>query len=81
MHPDQNQFSGEKSNSVCYHAVCESVTMGESLVGHIPSTENVTDLMTKVLYGHKRRYLVSFRSRLVSQGGSFRLVMMMIQFW
>ena len=25
----------KKSNSVCYHAVCESVTMGESLVGHI----------------------------------------------
>ena len=33
--------------------------MGESLVGHISSKENVTDLMTKDLYGHKRRYLVS----------------------
>ena len=46
----------KKSNSVCYHAVCESVAMGESLVGHIPSKENVADLMTKVPYGHKRRY-------------------------
>ena len=49
----------KKSNSVCYHAVHESVVMGESLVGHIPSKKNVADLMTKVLYGHKRRYLVS----------------------
>ena len=49
----------KKSNSVCYHAVCESVAMGESLVGYIPSKENVADLLTKVLYGEKRRYLVS----------------------
>ena len=35
----------KKSNSVCYHAVHESVEMGESLVGHIPST----DLLTKAL--------------------------------
>ena len=34
---------GKKSNSVCYHAVHESVAMGESLVGHIPSKENATD--------------------------------------
>ena len=49
----------KKSNSVCYHAVCESVAMGKSLVGHIPSKENTADLLTKVLYGLKRRYLVS----------------------
>ena len=49
----------KKSNSVCYHAVHESVAMGESLVGHVPSKENVADLLIKVLYGHKRRYLVS----------------------
>ena len=28
-------------------------------MGHIPSKENVEDLMTKVSYGHKRRYFVS----------------------
>ena len=33
--------------------------MGESLVGHLPSKDSVTDLMTKVKYGDKRRYLVS----------------------
>ena len=49
----------QKSNSVCYHAVCEPVAMGESLVGHIPSKENVTELITKVLDGQKRRDLVS----------------------
>ena len=49
----------KKSNLVCYHAVCESVAMGESQVGHIPSKKNVADLLTKVQYGHKRRYLVS----------------------
>ena len=49
----------KKSNSVCYHAVHESVAMGESLVGHIPSKENVADLIMKILYGHKRRYFVS----------------------
>ena len=27
----------KKSNSVCYHTVCESASMGESLVRYIPS--------------------------------------------
>ena len=49
----------KKSNLVCYHTVHKSVAMGEHLVGHIPSKESVADLMTKVLYGQKRRYLVS----------------------
>ena len=44
----------KKSYSVCYHAVHESVAMGESLVGHMFSKENVADLLTKLLYGHKR---------------------------
>ena len=33
--------------------------MGESLVGHITSKENGTDIMTKVFYGQMRKYLVS----------------------
>ena len=48
-----------KSDSVCFHAACESVAMGDSIVGHSPSKDSVTDLMTKILYGHKRRYMVS----------------------
>ena len=39
--------------------VHDKVAMGESLVGHISSKDSVTDLMTKVKYGDKRRYLVS----------------------
>ena len=37
----------KKSNSVYYHAGCESVAMGESLVGHLPSKENIADLLKK----------------------------------
>jgi hypothetical protein len=49
----------KKSNSICYHTVRESVAMGESLTGHIRTNKNVGDLTTKVLYGQKRRYMVS----------------------
>ena len=48
----------KKSNAVCYHAVRESVAMGETLTTHIPGAENPADLMTKVLSGSKRQYLV-----------------------
>ena len=44
----------KKRNSVCYHAVCESFAMGESLVGHMTNKEILADLLPKVLYGHKR---------------------------
>ena len=44
----------KKSNLVCYHAAHESLAVGETLVGHIPSKENVVNLMTKALYGQKR---------------------------
>ncbi len=49
----------KKSNSICYHAVCKSVAMGEALTGHIGTDENVGDLATKVLYGQKWQYMVS----------------------
>ena len=45
----------KKSNSICYHAVRESVAMGESLTTHVPTRYNVSDQMTKVLYGAKKR--------------------------
>ncbi len=41
----------KKSNAVCYHAVRESVAMGETLTIHMPGAENPADLMTKVLSG------------------------------
>ena len=49
----------KKSNSVHYHTVRESVAMGESLTRHIGTNENVGNIATKVLYGQKRRYMVS----------------------
>jgi histone deacetylase 1/2 len=49
----------KKSNSVCYHAVRESVAMGETLVTHIPTQFNLADLFTKVLCGQTRKTLVS----------------------
>jgi hypothetical protein len=49
----------KKSNSMCYHAVCEAVAMGEALVVHIPTKKNLADLFTKVLYGQTHRFLVS----------------------
>jgi hypothetical protein len=48
----------KKCNSICYHAVRESVAMGESLITHIRSEDNLSDLMTKVIHGTKRRRLV-----------------------
>ena len=48
----------KKCNSICYHAVLESVVMGESLITQIDSKDNLSDLMTKVTYGTKHRKLV-----------------------
>ncbi len=43
----------KKCNSICYHAVQESVAMGESSITHINSDDNLSDLMTKVTHGSK----------------------------
>ncbi len=48
----------KKCNSICYHAVQESVAMGESLFTHIKSEDNLSDLMTKVTHGAKCHRLV-----------------------
>ena len=45
----------KNSNSICYHTVRESVAMGESLTGHIPTAENCTYLATKIIPGGKKR--------------------------
>ena len=49
----------KKSNSICYHAVCEAVAMNEFLVGHISTHDNYSDILTKVTYGGKRVKLSS----------------------
>jgi hypothetical protein len=48
----------KKCNSICYRAVQESVAMGELLITHIKTGENLSDLMTKVNRGSKRRRLI-----------------------
>ena len=48
----------KKSNSICYHAIRESVAMGEMLTGHVSTHHNPADIATKVLAGgQKRDYL------------------------
>ena len=48
-----------KSNSIAYHAVRESVAMGKFLTGHVSTNSNVADLATKILSGKKRRGMVN----------------------
>jgi hypothetical protein len=37
----------KKCNSICYHAIRESVVMGETLLMHIRTGENLADFLTK----------------------------------
>jgi hypothetical protein len=49
----------KKSNSLCYHMVRESATMGESIIGHVPSVDNPDKIFTKVVAGgQKRNHLI-----------------------
>ena len=49
----------KKSNQICYHFIRESVAMGETLTGHIPTESNPADLATKTIPGgQKRNHLV-----------------------
>ncbi len=49
----------KKCNSICYHTICESVAMGETLLTHIRTGENMADFLTKITSGAKCRKLVS----------------------
>ena len=44
-----------KSNSIYYHAVRESMAMGELLTGHVKTDETLADLLTKVVGGGQKR--------------------------
>jgi hypothetical protein len=41
----------KKCNSICYHAIRESVAMGETLLTHIRTGENLADFLTKTPSG------------------------------
>jgi len=50
----------KKSNSICYHAIRESVSMEESITGHIDSRNNPADLASKLVpSGQLREHLAS----------------------
>ena len=49
----------KKINPICYHAVRESVASGECLTTHCKTGDKYFDMMTKVLYGQKKRDNVS----------------------
>lgn len=49
----------KKANHICYTAVREAVAMGECLIAHIGTHDNLADLATKIIpYGIKRCRLV-----------------------
>jgi hypothetical protein len=49
----------KKCNSICYHAIRESDAMGETLLTHIRTGENLADFLTKTTSGAKCHKLVS----------------------
>ena len=48
----------KKINEICCSSLNEYFATSKYLMAHIMSIENVSDLMTKLLCGHKWRYLV-----------------------
>jgi hypothetical protein len=48
----------KKCNSICYHAIRESVAMGETLLTHTRTGENLAHFLTKTTSGPKCRKLV-----------------------
>ncbi len=44
-----------KSNSICYQAIRESVAMGESLLTHVETRDNLAEILTKPTFGSKRQ--------------------------
>ncbi len=49
----------KKCNSICYHAICELVAMGGTLLMHIRTGENLTDFLSKTTSGTKHHKLLS----------------------
>ena len=48
----------KKSNSICYHFIRDAMATKECLTTHLPTLKNYVNLLTKVLYGKKRRDMV-----------------------
>ena len=50
----------KNSKSICYHAIHDSIVMGESLTGNLDTKNNCSVLATKILSGRKRKFNVLF---------------------
>jgi hypothetical protein len=49
----------KKPNSLCYHMIRESTATIESIIGHVPSVDNPSDIFTKVVaVGQKWNHLI-----------------------
>ena len=48
-----------KHNSICYHLVREAVAARKMVVFKVDGKENLADLLTKSVPGHRRKYLRS----------------------
>ena len=48
----------KKCKAIAYHAIHESMSMGESLTGHRRTEDNPADSLIKIVTGHKRKHLV-----------------------
>ena len=48
----------KNNNSIYYHALREAVAMGECLTTHIQTKDNLSYMMTKVIFGSKKRGIV-----------------------
>ena len=46
-----------KQNSICYHLVRKAVAAGKMGVFNVDGKENLADLLTKSVPGHRRKYL------------------------
>ena len=48
----------KKNNSICYHLIREFDSLGDSLTSYIPTIFNLSGILTKTLFGQKKRNMV-----------------------
>ena len=47
----------QKHNLICFHLVCKAVAAGKMVVFKVDGSENLADLLTKLVPGHRQKYL------------------------
>ena len=46
-----------KHNSICFHLVCKAGAAGKMMIFKVDRKENLADFLTKLVPGHRRKYL------------------------